>query len=299
MTADPIRQLKNSALGYGLLGLLLVALAIKWRVSVCLYPFILGPLIYFFLLKAFGKMFRAVNLDREQVREFQRMFQQQFSRENLPRQVFWLLLAVAEADGTTDEEERDLVRRFLSERFTDPATAADLREWEATRIRSDQVGALALGLGRVLSGSERETVFFWCCLVAFADGSYQPEEHIVLQQIARSFGLEGHHARRIFHQARQAHLTGEEPGHQQRQYSQGYGGGGGHTKARGTVSSRGEALAILGLAEGASESAIKRRHRELVLNFHPDKHQHLGDVAAGEAEERFRQVQAAYEVLAG
>jgi curved DNA-binding protein CbpA len=35
------------------------------------------------------------------------------------------------------------------------------------------------------------------------------------------------------------------------------------------------------------------------LNFHPDKHQHLGDVAAGEAEERFRQVQAAYEVLGG
>ncbi len=38
-------------------------------------------------------------------------------------------------------------------------------------------------------------------------------------------------------------------------------------------------------------------HRQLVKQFHPDKHAHLGPVAAKEAEERFREVQSAYELL--
>jgi DnaJ-domain-containing protein 1 len=304
MHRDPIRQLQINGFVYLLFGIALLLFTLKFGGGLCAAPVLLGLIIYILLFRAFNRFFRASQIDRDQLRDFQRIFQEQFSRQNLPRQVFWLLFAVAEADGVSEEAEREIVRKFLLERFTDPATAADLREWEANRIPPEQVSALALGLGRILSVSERETVFSWCCRVAFADDSYQTEEHIVLQAIARAFGFPGQHARAIFHQAKHAHLTGEEP--ESRQRDSGYGwegqrqtGGGDYRQPRGTVTDRAEALAILGLNTGASPEDIKKRHRELVRKFHPDKHQHLGEVAAKEAEDRFRQVQAAYELLAG
>ena len=288
---DPIRQLRNKALLYGLLGVLMIAVGIKYKLNICLFPLLIMVLAYFFFTRSVASILTANNLDKEQIRQFQQAFQQQFARHNLPRQVFWLLFAVAEADGKTDEEEREVVRRFVLERFTDPATAADLRQWEAERISPDQIGALALGLGRILSPSERETVFSWCCLVAFADENYSTEEHISLQMVARSFGFEGHHARRIFHYAKSVHM-GEDPSSYQ-----GYSGGG--ARATGAVTDKSHALKVLGLPSSASKEDIKKRHRELVREFHPDKHQHLGEVAAKEAEDRFRKVQAAYELLAG
>ncbi len=109
------------------------------------------------------------------------------------------------------------------------------------------------------------------------------------------------HARRIFHFAKGQHLNGEEfqgdPGNDGGPWQQRQGHQGNRNRARGAIQSRGEALSTLGLKEGVTAEAIKSRHRELVRKFHPDRHQHLGEVAAKEAEERFRQVQSAYEFL--
>ena len=49
---------------------------------------------------------------------------------------------------------------------------------------------------------------------------------------------------------------------------------------------------LLGVPQTADESEIKNAYRRLAMKYHPDRNQ--GDA---EAEERFKQVQAAYEVL--
>jgi molecular chaperone DnaJ len=49
---------------------------------------------------------------------------------------------------------------------------------------------------------------------------------------------------------------------------------------------------LLGVPQTADESEIKKAYRRLAMKYHPDRNQ--GDA---EAEERFKQVQAAYEVL--
>jgi DnaJ-class molecular chaperone len=51
------------------------------------------------------------------------------------------------------------------------------------------------------------------------------------------------------------------------------------------------------LDETATPAAIRQRHRVLAKTFHPDRHIHLGEAAAKEAAERFREVQRAYEML--
>jgi len=58
------------------------------------------------------------------------------------------------------------------------------------------------------------------------------------------------------------------------------------------AATRPDLYATLGVAKGASPEEIKKAHRKLVRQYHPDRNP--GDTAA---EERFKQVQAAYDVL--
>jgi molecular chaperone DnaJ len=51
---------------------------------------------------------------------------------------------------------------------------------------------------------------------------------------------------------------------------------------------------VLGLAKGASEDEIKKAYRKLAMKYHPDRNQ--GDKAK-EAEEQFKEVKEAYEML--
>ena len=154
-------------------------------------PFVLlSPLVVaigvIIAAKSFGRLARI--FAREQLLRGSRNLHENFARETLARKVFWLLLAIAEVDGRAEAREFDMVRRFLMERFVDPVTAEDLRSWTAQRIPTDQIEPLTQRLRFILSHAECETVFFWCCLVAFADGQFNPDEHLVLQKVAHAFG---------------------------------------------------------------------------------------------------------------
>ena len=291
---DQLRHIKQRALLNIVLSLAVVVITFQlFKGWGCLVLAVIAGFGLWLSGRSFIRLIRAHAVEYEQMRQFRDDFRRQIHRTTLPRQVFMLLFAVAEVDGASEREERELVRHFVLQRFTDPVHADDLRSWEAQRVPPEQIDALARNMGQILSDSECETVFAWCCMVAFADGSFAPEEHIVLQSIARCFDMESHHARRIFHHAKQAHMSGDPAG--------AFGGDQrtGGSRARGRVSNHGEALAVLGLEQGASKDDIRTRHRELVKRYHPDKHIHLGPVAAKEAEERFREVQSAYEVLVG
>ena len=56
-------------------------------------------------------------------------------------------------------------------------------------------------------------------------------------------------------------------------------------------------LEVLGLAPGASASEIKEAYRKLAAQYHPDKVSHLGEEFRLLAEQRFREIQAAYDAL--
>ncbi len=240
-----------------------------------------------------------------------RQAHESFARASLPRQVFWLLFAVAEADGRPENDERELVRKFLLERFVDPITTHDLRTWEAQRIPPEQVGALAMQVRRVLLPAECETIFYWACLVAFADGTFRPLEHEALQDVSKGLGLDPQQARAVFHHAKARVLGGGDPsgtrtwgransnGWQHGPRGAHYGGQRHDRAGQGSrrAPTRVQALAMLGLEGDPSDDDIRKRHRELVKRYHPDAHAHLGEVAAAEAAKRFREVQKAYEYL--
>jgi DnaJ-class molecular chaperone len=54
-------------------------------------------------------------------------------------------------------------------------------------------------------------------------------------------------------------------------------------------------MSIFGLQENVSEDEIKKRYRELMSQYHPDKVQHLGREFQQMAEEKTREIQKAYD----
>ena len=54
---------------------------------------------------------------------------------------------------------------------------------------------------------------------------------------------------------------------------------------------------VLGVAPGASREEIKAAYRRLAAKYHPDKVQHLGKDFQKMAEDRFKEIQQAYDEL--
>jgi uncharacterized membrane protein YkvA (DUF1232 family) len=54
---------------------------------------------------------------------------------------------------------------------------------------------------------------------------------------------------------------------------------------------------VLGLSQHASVAEIKQAYRELANKYHPDRVAHLGDEFKELAEERFKEIQNAYQTL--
>lgn len=213
-----------------------------------------------------------------------------FERASLPRRIFYLLVAVAEADGPIRPPEREVVRQFLLERFDDPVSSDEIRTWETQPLQVDDIMGLGARIATTLSDSELDTLFCWCALVAFADGRFQPDEHQALAEVSRGLSIPPGRARMLFHLARAQFLKGTQRDEQKTNHQR--------TRPHG-LHPRGDALAVLGLPIDASDDQIRRRHRELVRKFHPDAQPNLGPVAQQEATERFRAIQHAYEVLTG
>lgn len=216
----------------------------------------------------------------------------QFDRASLPRRIFYLLSAVAEADGPMGPPEREVVRQFLLERFDDPVQSHEIRSWEMQPLQVKDLIGLAARIATSLDEAELDTLFCWCALVAFADGKFRPDEHRALADVARGMGITAGRARMLFHLARAQFLAGaggqQRQGRRQQQQQE---------PGPRPVHARGDALAALGLPVNASAEQIRRRHRELVRKFHPDAQPNLGPVALKEATERFQAIQRAYEVL--
>lgn len=57
------------------------------------------------------------------------------------------------------------------------------------------------------------------------------------------------------------------------------------------------AYRILEIEKSASDTEVKKAYRKMVKKYHPDKLQHLGEAHVKGAEEKFKQVQKAYEQI--
>ncbi len=186
-------------------------------------------------------------------------------------QIAWLLRAVVRADDVVTEEEQELLQRFLGERFGPDYASEGVFGGDPPQLKSRDLKSLARELAGCLSRSECETVLEWCCQLASSDGRVTQVEVASLEPIARGLGLAQRDLLRLLARGRRTVETGwNEPP---------------------------VLCEVLGLAHDATPAEIDARYRQLALQFHPDRHEHLGEQAAREAKARFLEVRRAYEAL--
>ncbi|MBX3464780.1 MAG: DnaJ domain-containing protein [Planctomycetes bacterium] len=242
---------------------------------------------FYLSLSSITPLVRALALRSRTHRVWTEVARDAFARASLPRRIYYLLAAVAEVDGPMSPAERETVQAFVRERFLGTESTDELRLWEAQPLHFDDRTGLAARIAGALDDSELDSLFCWCCMVAFADHNYREPEHRALQEVARGLGLPAARARMLFHLAKAQHLRGRS------------GPGADRTRPpSGAPTERAQALSVLGLPGDATPEAIRRRHRELVRRFHPDAQPNLGPIAQREATERFQEIQRAYETLA-
>lgn len=68
-----------------------------------------------------------------------------------------------------------------------------------------------------------------------------------------------------------------------------------HQQTARTIDRAGQCYAVLGLEPEASEDEIKKAYRKLSMKYHPDKVRHLGDEFRNVAEEKMKEINAAYD----
>ena len=89
----------------------------------------------------------------------------------------------------------------------------------------------------------------------------------------------------------------QESGGWQGTGSQDYGGWGGNAGSTSSSMNRNSNYATLGISPSATDEEVKAAYRSLALKYHPDRFAGKSDAERKAAEDKFKEINAAYEVI--
>jgi DnaJ like chaperone protein len=200
--------------------------------------------------------------------------------------LFGLAGAIAKSDGRVSEQEIAATENLMARM----QLTADLRAIAIERFNAgkqpDFAVALAIADLKTWCGGRRDLAFLLLDMlldVVYAEGPLVAEKLAIVRKLCWALGV---HEREL---AALAAMRG---------YGHADAGGTYEQPRADTRTSPGkDPYAVLGLSPGASEREIKNAYRRLISQHHPDK---LGDVPEElkrRAEERAREINAAYEKI--
>lgn len=182
---------------------------------------------------------------------------------NLGLNLITLASAVIKADGKVEQSELDYVRQFFICNYG-PARAQELFKSFNQEINKSSIDLrqVCSGFTQYTSYATREQIMYFLIDLAKADG------YITEAEIAKLSEISGY--MRIQNWQRIRALFEE---------------------------SSDQAYKVLGIAKEAEVAEIKKAYRELVKKYHPDKVITDDQALKAGAEEKFKQVQKAYETI--
>jgi DnaJ like chaperone protein len=160
-----------------------------------------------------------------------------------------------------------------------------LQEFKNTPLTVD---VAAGDINNRLNYTERMHVLRFLFQLAGADGPINKDELSVLSQIARQMEIHQNDFASLrmtfeFLYNQQRYQSGSYSYQQQESYN----------RMKNSTAQE-EDYAILGVKSTDSNETIKAAYRRLAVANHPDKVEHLGEVARAEAEKRFSKINQAY-----
>ena len=172
--------------------------------------------------------------------------------------------AVVKADGRTLQSELNCVRDFIRQNFGESAVDEAMRILD--RLGGQQVNVYSVGsqIADNMNYSQRLQLFHYLARIANADGDFSKSEKDVLEAIAAAIRLNASDASSVI-----------------------------AMYWKDTDS----AYAVLGISPSATNDEVKAAYRKMAMKNHPDKVATLGPEVQKAAEEKFRQIQEAYESI--
>jgi DnaJ-domain-containing protein 1 len=217
---------------------------------------------------------------------------------------FTLLIKVAQADGRIGMDELQFARRHLR-RVARLSSAGGFSEVDLARLEEailrrgheltlDETAALVASTWRDLGGAE---AFFEQALTALAsiaalDGALDAREDAAVAGIARIFGI----SEARFSELR-AEVVRELAPHVDPPASDDEANPFDQASAS-DAEKRRHFGAVLGLQGRLTKADVRRRYRELLALYHPDKVAHLGPELRALAERKTKEINEAYTWLA-
>jgi DnaJ like chaperone protein len=218
--------------------------------------------------------------------------------------LFALAGAIAKSDGRVSEQEIAATENLMARMQLSPDQRASAIERFAAGKQPDFAVHLTIADLKAWAGGRRDLAFLLLDMlldIVYAEGPLAPNKFVLVRKLCWSLGVDERELaalaamRGYAYAARDSAAGGSG-------YGRRYGSAGSGNDRYEQASREGlrqpagkDSYAVLGLGRDANEREIKRAYRKLISQHHPDK---LGDVPAElkrRAEERAREINAAYE----
>lgn len=238
---------------------------------------LLGPIgaIIGFVLGAFSDEYRKAQEEAEERERFQRqqgqqrqqrrtLYTEEEQRNSFLVSLMVLSAAVIKADGRTQESELQYVRSFLRDNFGAQAVAPAMDILQVALDRDLGLNEVCREIGDNMNVSQRLQLLHYLCQIALADGTFSQTEKLLIESIGTAMGLG------------QADVASAIAMFFRSPYS---------------------AYEVLGIQPSATDAEVRSAYRRMAMKHHPDKVATLGPDVQKAAEEKFKQIQEAYETI--
>jgi DnaJ like chaperone protein len=214
---------------------------------------------------AFGKMFSDGSLSREGAGTASASRNRQSTQAgDFSIALLVLSAAVMKADDRILQSELDYVKEFLRKNFGE--AKADQLTLLLRDVLKQSIGVreVAIQIKRNMDIAKRRLLLQYLFGIAKADGQIHPSELDVIEQIGLWMGI----SNADFKSIKEMFLA-----------------------------SKADPYKVLEIAKNSPDAAVKKAYRKLVVKYHPDKTQDLGEEYQQQARSRFLAIQDAYEQI--
>lgn len=175
-----------------------------------------------------------------------------------------LSASVMKADGVVKKSELDYVKQFFLANFGQQQAEKYILTLREILKQDIQVAEVSQQIGRYMDYSSRLQLLHYLFGIASADGQVHETEVAVIQTIANNMGVYASDFESI--------------------------------KAM-FVKQVDDAYTILGIDPSASDEDVKKAYREMAKKNHPDKVSYLGEDVRKAAEQKFQEINNAYDKI--
>jgi DnaJ like chaperone protein len=188
-----------------------------------------------------------------------------YTRDAFTQALLVLTAAVLKADGRVVKAELNYVKTFFKRQFGVDATKENLLILRELLKQDISIRQVSLQIAQAMPHPQRLQLMHYLHGICMADNRLHPMEEQILRQIAMYMRISSRDLNSLLNMGRT---------------DQSY-----------------NPYKVLGIEKNASPEAIKKAYRAMARKYHPDKVNDLGEQHKKAAEEKFKEVQRAYETI--